>query len=108
MPPTTRVVRMHTNVEKEDICSQIMSKHGGPLPCTSLGNKYGASVSDSSKAILCYDTALKLALENFCLKEKADDHFQGENVEFGVSIEVLHIVRVKVFAGKDRLSIYQY
>jgi len=25
---------MHTNVEKEDICSQIMSKHGGPLPCT--------------------------------------------------------------------------
>ena len=29
----------------------------------------------------------KFALENFCLKEKADDHFQGENVEFGVSIE---------------------
>ena len=53
----------------------------------SLGNKYGASVSDSSKAVLCYDTALKFALENFCLKEKADDHFQGENVEFGVSIE---------------------
>ena len=74
----------------------------------SLGNKYGAIVSDSSKAILCYDTALKLALENFSLKEKADDHFQGENVVCGVSIEVLHIVRVKAFAGKDRLSIYQY
>jgi len=25
---------MHTNVEKEDIGSQIISKHGGPLPCT--------------------------------------------------------------------------
>ena len=53
----------------------------------SLGNKYGASVSDSNKAFLCYDTAIKLALENFCFNDKADDYFLGENGEFGVSIE---------------------